>query len=54
MRSYAGTRDFGILDPRDPAPGVACLAGFIRRGVAARLRAAVARRSRPGRDRQAG
>jgi predicted ATP-grasp superfamily ATP-dependent carboligase len=53
-RSYAGTREFGILDARDPAPGVAWLAGFIRRSVAARLRAAVARRSRPDRDRRAG
>jgi predicted ATP-grasp superfamily ATP-dependent carboligase len=37
-RSYAGTRDFGILDPRDPAPALACFAGFVRRRLAARLR----------------
>ena len=37
-RSYAGTRDFGVLDPRDPGPGIACLTGAVRRRVAARLR----------------
>ena len=36
-RSYAGTRDVGLLDPRDPVPGLACAAGFLTRSVAARL-----------------
>jgi len=37
VRSYAGTRDFGILDLRDPAPGLACLGGALGRRVAARF-----------------
>ncbi len=38
LRSYSGTRDFGILDPRDPAPAIACVAGFARRRIGARVR----------------
>jgi predicted ATP-grasp superfamily ATP-dependent carboligase len=37
VRSYAGTRDFGILDLRDPAPGLACLAGALGRRATARI-----------------
>lgn len=36
-RSYAGTRDFGVLDLRDPGPGIACATRVARRGIAARL-----------------
>jgi predicted ATP-grasp superfamily ATP-dependent carboligase len=51
-RSYAGTRDFGILDPRDPAPGLACVGGFLRRRLAARFERSAGRdgRARRGSD----
>jgi predicted ATP-grasp superfamily ATP-dependent carboligase len=32
--SYRGTRDFGILDPRDPRPGLAVVAGAVRARIA--------------------
>ena len=31
LRSYAGVRDLGILDPRDPGPGVALVGQVLRR-----------------------
>ena len=34
LRIYAGARDFGVLDPRDPAPGLAYAALLVRRRVA--------------------
>ena len=36
-RSYAGTRDFGVLDLRDPGPGIACATRVVRRAIAARI-----------------
>ena len=43
LRLYAGARDFGIVDRRDPGPGLAFGAEFVRRrlaGVGGRLRSA--------------
>jgi hypothetical protein len=37
VRSYAGTRDFGVLDLRDPGPGIACATRVLRRSISARL-----------------
>jgi len=31
LRSYAGVRDLGILDPRDPGPGAALVGQVLRR-----------------------
>jgi predicted ATP-grasp superfamily ATP-dependent carboligase len=33
VRSYAGVRDLGIFDPRDPAPGLAVIGEVLRRRV---------------------
>jgi hypothetical protein len=31
LRSYAGVRDLGIFDPRDPGPGLALVGQVLRR-----------------------
>ena len=38
LRSYAGVRDVGILDPRDPMPGVAVVTGAAARRLRRRMR----------------
>jgi D-aspartate ligase len=52
-RSYRGARDFGILDPRDPAPAIACVTGFVRRRLAARFGRSTGR-EKPARERSDG
>jgi D-aspartate ligase len=44
VRAYSGAREFGLLDPRDPGPGLA-LAGAIARMRMSRLRALLRRPS---------